>query len=179
MSAEAVGWVFRHSPYAGDGLVVHLALADVANDVYGYELWLKRAEIGSKSRCSLATVDRALHNMRAAGYLEVLEAGGGRGNPTHYRLTKSPQNGGVCEPLFGSHEEPRASLKLHRETPSSARETPSSGESVNSLSQIKNREKTSGPTTFEPIADPAEHRRNVDEIRSRLRHPTAPPEPSS
>jgi hypothetical protein len=179
VSAEAVGWVFRHSPYAGDGLVIHLALADVGNDLHGYELWLTRAEIGSKSRCSLATVDRALHNMRADRYLEVLEAGGGRGNPTHYRLTKPPQYGDVCEPLFGSHEATRGYQKPRRETPSSARETPSFANSVNALNQIKTREKTSGPTVFEPPADPAEHRARVEEIRARLRHPTAPAEPSS
>jgi hypothetical protein len=163
--------------------VIHLALADVANDLHGYELWLTRAEIAAKSRCSRSTVDRALHNMVGDRYLEVLEVGGGRGNPTRYRFTKPSQNGDVSEPVFDSLEATRSNHKpLHvlEETASFARETASFAKSVNSVNPNNPREKTSGPAPLPPAPDPAELVAKIAEIRSGLsRHPANPPGPSS
>jgi hypothetical protein len=45
-----------------------------------------RAEVAKALGCSESTVKRALHELRRAGYLEVIAPGGGRGKPTRYRV---------------------------------------------------------------------------------------------
>lgn len=86
MSSHAVGWVFHHSPLTGSQLLVHLALADVANDMNDNELWLTHKAVAEKAKVSGSTVDRALAEMVAGGLLEVLDNRGGRGRPARYRL---------------------------------------------------------------------------------------------
>ena len=86
MSAQASGWVFAHSPYKGSKLLIHLALADVANDMNGNELWLTLANIATKARCSRSTTSAVLNDMVADGYLSLISEGGGRGNPSRYRF---------------------------------------------------------------------------------------------
>lgn len=46
----------------------------------------KRAEIAKALGCSESTIKRALHELKRAGYLEVIAPGGGRGKPTRYRV---------------------------------------------------------------------------------------------
>jgi hypothetical protein len=45
-----------------------------------------RAEVAKALGCSESTVKRALHELKRAGYLEVIAPGGGRGKPTQYRV---------------------------------------------------------------------------------------------
>jgi len=45
-----------------------------------------RAEVAKAVGCSESTVKRALHELKRAGYLEVIAPGGGRGKPTRYRV---------------------------------------------------------------------------------------------
>jgi hypothetical protein len=45
-----------------------------------------RAEVAKALGCSESTVKRALHELKRAGYLEVIAPGGGRGKPTRYRV---------------------------------------------------------------------------------------------
>lgn len=85
MSAEATGDAWRRSPFTHDRLLVHLAIADVVNDVHGNELWMLRETLAEKSRVSRGTVDSALRELVDQGWLEVLEKGGGRAKPTRYR----------------------------------------------------------------------------------------------
>lgn len=84
MSAEAVGYVYRHSPYEHSTFTVHLALADSANDQHGYELWARQEWIAGKARVSRQTVNRALKTMVEDGYLQVVEDN--HGKPNRYRL---------------------------------------------------------------------------------------------
>lgn len=72
MSAEAMGWVYRHSPYRGTEFAVHLALADSANDQNAYRLWLAIPTLASKARVSRGMVGRALARMVDDGYLQPL-----------------------------------------------------------------------------------------------------------
>lgn len=95
MSVREVDWVFRNSPYTLGARLVHLALADVANDANGHELWMHQAAIAGKARLSVSQVGRILAKMTADGYLELVEQGVGRGNPSRYRLIlKGEQNDG-------------------------------------------------------------------------------------
>jgi hypothetical protein len=45
-----------------------------------------RAEVAKALGCSESTIKRALHELKRAGYLEVIAPGGGRGKPTRYRV---------------------------------------------------------------------------------------------
>ena len=98
MSIKAMQWVFDNSPYTGGGRLVHLALADKANDHNDYELWMHQAKIGAMARLSVNQVGRVLRQMVDDGYLELLEKGGGRGKAARYRLVFiPPQNGSVSD----------------------------------------------------------------------------------
>lgn len=87
MSAQAVGWVWKHSPFpASAGLIIHLAIADVVNDTYDNEFWMTREALAEKSRCSESSVKRTIRYLVDVGGLVVLERGGGRGNKTRFRF---------------------------------------------------------------------------------------------
>lgn len=88
MSAEAVGWVWNHSPYRGSELLVHLAIADVANDLHHNEFWMSTASLAKKAKVARSTVTATLSDMVKLGLLEVLEAGGPKRKPTLYRFTR-------------------------------------------------------------------------------------------
>lgn len=81
-----MSWVFRYSPYSGDRLVIHLAIADVVNDLYDNEFWIKIGDLATKTRCSVRTVQYAIRAMETDGLIAMLEAGGGRGKPARYRF---------------------------------------------------------------------------------------------
>jgi len=78
MSAEATGWVYRHSPMRGAAFTVHLALADSANDQNGYELWMRVRTIAEKARLSEGAARRAIADLIDAGLLEVIDDGRSR-----------------------------------------------------------------------------------------------------
>lgn len=90
MSAEAVGWVYRHSPFTGATFAVHLALADACNDLHENEVWSPQATIAAKARVSSrTTAQAAFTSLRDAGYLTLLEDNSrkeGGAVPNRYRL---------------------------------------------------------------------------------------------
>ena len=65
MSAEAVGWVFRHSPYKHGAFAIHVALADTANDLYDNQVWFGVDRLAAKARVGRRTVIAALGQMAA------------------------------------------------------------------------------------------------------------------
>ncbi len=87
VSAEAVGWVYRRSPYTGGTFSVHLAIADTASDVHGYEFWMALGKLARKARVTRPTCQKAIETMVADGLLTlVFQSNGGRGRPSRYRL---------------------------------------------------------------------------------------------
>ena len=86
MSIKAMTWVWDCSPYSLGARLVHLALADVANDAHNNELWMVQENIASKAGLSVRQVRRVLTQMVDDGYLNVIEQGGGRGRTTRYQL---------------------------------------------------------------------------------------------
>lgn len=84
MSAEATGWVFRHSPYVGTTFVVHLSIADVVNDVNDYELWASQTTLAIKARTTRKTANTALATLIEDGFLALIEEAHGR--PNRYRF---------------------------------------------------------------------------------------------
>lgn len=90
MSAEATGWTWKHSPYEGERLLVHLAIADVVNDAHGNEFWMTTTALAKKARVSRSTATTVLSDMCHRELLEVVMRGVGRGNSTTYRMLMPP-----------------------------------------------------------------------------------------
>jgi hypothetical protein len=84
MSVKAMTWVFDHSPYTLGTRLVHLAIADVANDEHGGQVWAAHATLARKAKVSLRTVGEAVGTMVREGYLDVVRAEPGK--PTTYRF---------------------------------------------------------------------------------------------
>lgn len=86
MSTKAMGWVYEHSPYKGSNFCIHLALADSANDMYGYELWASQTWIAEKARVSRQTVNSFLVKAVEDKLLVQIENNSKSGRPNRYRL---------------------------------------------------------------------------------------------
>lgn len=96
MSSDAVGWTIRHSPFRGSTLLVHLMLADVANDQNDNELWMALGNLAKKARCSRSTASEAVGKLTVAGFLECLNPDAATGAPIPYRFL-FPEVGVVFE----------------------------------------------------------------------------------
>jgi hypothetical protein len=126
MSAEATGYVWKHSPYTGSQLLVHLAIADVVNDTNGYDFWMSTSNLANKARVSRSTVSVVLSDMVKRGHLAVLKAGKTERVPTRYHfLMTSPKSGHVGFPASPngseSHDRPSGTnLKNETEEPKEA-----------------------------------------------------------
>jgi hypothetical protein len=80
-------WVWANSPYSGQRLLLHLALADFANDE-GF-CFPSHGTLAKKARCSQGWVAQTISLMQREGFIEVVEkAGNGRGKVGRYRLLK-------------------------------------------------------------------------------------------
>lgn len=86
MSAEAVGWVYRFSPFAGSTFQVHHALADSTNDLNNNEIWARQVWLATKARVARKTVNEALATLTGQGFLELLEDNARSGQPNRYRF---------------------------------------------------------------------------------------------
>lgn len=86
MSAEATGWTWKHSPYNGSELLVHLAIADVVNDANENEFWMSTGNLAKKAKVARSTVSATLRDMVLRHLLLLLEAGGPQRKPSRYRF---------------------------------------------------------------------------------------------
>lgn len=103
MSIKVMTWVWDNSPYSGDGLLIHLALADWAND--DGACWPKQTAIATKARCSVEHVRRTIKKMQRDGYLEITSISKGPGSSHNY-LLKNPTKGGVLSEESPTSENP-------------------------------------------------------------------------
>jgi hypothetical protein len=69
MSAEAMGFVYRHSPYTGVIFAVHLAVADSVNDQNGNQFWMSTQKLATKARTTRQSVSHALSSLVDDGWL--------------------------------------------------------------------------------------------------------------
>jgi hypothetical protein len=69
VSLKFMTWTFEHSPYTLGARLVHLALADSANDDYGGLLWSTQGTIAKKAGVSRATANSVLQRMVGDGWL--------------------------------------------------------------------------------------------------------------
>lgn len=86
MSAEATGWVFRHSPTTGATRLVHLAMADSVNDQNDNEFWMSQVNLAKKAGCSRSAAQVALIHLMNAGFVTLLEDHSKDGQPNRYRF---------------------------------------------------------------------------------------------
>jgi hypothetical protein len=63
MSAEAVGYVYRHSPYNGATFAIHLAIADTVSDQNHNQFWMSTAKLANKTRTTRRTVQKAIDQL--------------------------------------------------------------------------------------------------------------------
>lgn len=71
MSNKALSWVFDNSPYSGTKLVIHLAIADVVNDLHGNRFYASNETLARKAHTTRPTANATLHEMVEDGYLSV------------------------------------------------------------------------------------------------------------
>ena len=98
MSIRIMTWVWQHSPYSGERLLLHLALADFANDEG--VCFPSHSTLAKKARCSNGWVSQTIKQMIADALIEIVEpAGQGRGKVGRYRLLKGDTECDLSEPL--------------------------------------------------------------------------------
>lgn len=90
MSAEATGFVFRHSPYKGAGFAVHLAIADSVNDQHGNQFWMSLGKLAAKCRLARPTVSACVQQMITDGWL--VEVSRSSGSTVCYRFMFIPSD---------------------------------------------------------------------------------------
>lgn len=90
MSVRWITTVWQHSPYRAERLLVHLALADFANDE-GL-CWPSQKTLAFKARCSINYVRLTVQQMEKDGLLTVKERAGGRGRSAQYILQRPVDN---------------------------------------------------------------------------------------
>lgn len=120
-------WVWDHSPYTGAKRLLHLGLADHANDEgIAYP---GIAHLAAKAACSQEWVRQGLQALEADGFIEVVEPGGGRSKRTVYRLLapvrQTPNSAGSPETETPNSVGRNPQL-CRPETPNSVGETPNS-----------------------------------------------------
>jgi hypothetical protein len=88
VSAEATGWVWRNSRWKRQHgkFLVHLAVADVVNDVHDNEFWMSQAGLAAKAGVSRQTVSDWLSEAVGCGALLLLEDNQRAGKPNRYRF---------------------------------------------------------------------------------------------
>ena len=95
MSIKISTWVWDNSPLEGAQLLIHLALADSADEKTG-ECWPSQKYLADRGRCHVETVRKTIRRLEELGLLTVVEASNGRKNNL-YRLT--PRNVGSPRPV--------------------------------------------------------------------------------
>lgn len=86
MSVRWISFVWESSPYEGRRLLLHLALADFANDEG--TCFPSQKTLALKARTTETWVSVSVRQMIKDDLLEIVEKGNGRGNRTIYKLNK-------------------------------------------------------------------------------------------
>jgi hypothetical protein len=76
VSAEAAGWVFRHSPFTGATFACHISIGDSVNDQYHNEFFMSVANLAIKARVERRSAGRAVAELEEAGFIQCLEPDG-------------------------------------------------------------------------------------------------------
>ena len=137
MSIKWMDRVWSGSPYEGARLLLHLAMADHAND----EGWFYAGQnsLARKARCSVEYVRKSVLAMVDDGTLLIEKKGSGKGKATEYRLlvftpNTVGENPGVETPNTVGEQPPNSDPQL----PNSDSQLPNSTSNQPSLQPSKN-----------------------------------------
>ncbi len=130
--------VWASSPYRGEALLLHLALADFANDEG--VCWPSQRTLAKKARCSENYVRVAIKRMITDGLVEITEQSNGRGNSISYQLKPHPANGHSQKPHSPERETPFPTIT----TPLMNRNEPSLAEEFNQFWEVYPRKVAKG-----------------------------------
>jgi len=123
MSIKIMSWVLDHSPYEGKARLIHVVLADHAND--DGVCWPSQVKIAARAGCSVEHVRVVVGKMIEDGYLKIIASSQGRGNSHKYVLKYPKSLGGFdnvnpqvqrINPQVGGDKPPNPSPKNHQES---------------------------------------------------------------
>ena len=86
MSIEAMTHVWANTTYPPAQSYILQAIADVVNDTHDNRLFMKVETLAKKTKCSERTIQRALRQFEADGWLFLITDGQGRGTPNEYQF---------------------------------------------------------------------------------------------
>jgi hypothetical protein len=98
--------VWAHSPYRGEALLLHLALADYANDEG--TCFPSQKTLARKARCSENYVRVAIKRMISDGLVEIIEPSNGRGRAITYQLKPHSLDAPLPKPHSPDNKTPLA-----------------------------------------------------------------------
>lgn len=132
-----MGWVFKNSPYDGVMFALHLAIADVVNDVNDNDLWASAVYLSAKARISERSTRSGLARMVGDGLLVKLEER--PGHTTRYRFLMPADPCMDCTPATSAPLHPHAPTPaIQRETPATRRATPAvAAPKLNNSTELK------------------------------------------
>jgi hypothetical protein len=109
MSVKAMTYVWENSPYNGNALIVHLALADHCDD-QGI-CWPSQQYLADKCKISVRQIRRIIHQMIADNYLFIEQhSRAGISNNRYRLLYKKPQVTDVLSTHNDDPERPAAEV---------------------------------------------------------------------
>jgi len=95
MSIKLMTWVWDNSKYEGARLLLHLSMADHAND--GGWFYAGQKRLASRARCSIDYVRKTCLEMIEDEYLIIERKGNGRGFATQYVLLTPNSEGALID----------------------------------------------------------------------------------
>ena len=115
MSVKWISHVWQSSPYRGERLLLHLALADFASDE-GI-CWPSQSTLARKARCSVNWVRLSIAQMVRDDLIEIVEpAGAGRGKVGKYRLLGHAAKGHTDDGLRVAEGHTVSAVRPHSDT---------------------------------------------------------------
>jgi len=114
LSVRWIDVVWRASPYRGERLLIHLALADYANDEG--VCFPSQSTLAKKARCSENYVRLTIKQMIVDQLVVIERDGGGRGVTAIYKLLPPTVNGESVRPKTPISK--RSTLLMNRNEPS-------------------------------------------------------------
>jgi hypothetical protein len=103
MSAEGQAYVESNSPYSGLTYLVHLRLGMLANETYGYRIFIGDRRFAELCRCSEKTLQRARQQMIDDGFLALIKPARGQKVAEYQFLF--PKVGGQNDHLVGGQND--------------------------------------------------------------------------
>lgn len=120
MGFRNVAWVLDNSPYKGVERLIHVVLADCANDEGGM-CWPSQAFIARRANCTVESVRTTVKRMLDDGFLVIVQPSTVKGTSHRYAFRTSPNLLGTLPKSVGDPPQisrgpsPNPSSRNHKE----------------------------------------------------------------